>query len=100
MWRAFFLATGVTLLILGVEGMVLDRVVLASKERRREEREELFRGSSSSAYAYDQNGLMTLTGAAPDSGKTVKMPEWAPWSLLSTGAIILLYALRSWPGGD
>jgi len=42
-------------------------------------------------------GPATLFGAPPSSlepiSKDIEPPEWAPWSLLSAGTVIILYAL-------
>jgi hypothetical protein len=58
MWRSFFLAVGVFLVILGAEALAIDKAVLARSEG--------------------------LTDIVP--------PEWAPWSLLSAGAVVILYS--------
>jgi hypothetical protein len=57
MWRAFFLATGLFAVILGVECMLIDRA----------------------------------SWAGPSGGEMIP-PEWIPWSLLSTGAVVILYS--------
>lgn len=86
MWRAFFLAIGVTLCLVGVECMVLDHAVLASSGQ----------GERPAAPPLDYGGY----GFAVDpprstvaESKTIEPPEWAPWSLLSCGAIVLLYSI-------
>ena len=67
MWRSFFLALGLSGCLLGVECMMIDKAVLAQ------------RGATTDATA-------TLT-----SPREIKPPEWAPWSLLSAGAVVMLY---------
>ena len=86
MWRAFFLAIGVTLCILGFECMVLDHAVLASRGRADA---PVTHALDYDAYdfAIDQP---STTAPAP---KTIEPPEWATWSLLSCGAIVLLYSV-------
>jgi hypothetical protein len=73
MWRAVFLALGITLCILGGECLVVEKAVLAE---------------SGSAPPPQSTFLAPATPAA----REIKPPEWAPWSLLSGGAVILLYS--------
>ena len=81
MWRALFLAVGVYMCILGGECLVVDRFVLAGDKPP---------GESSA-------GPATLFGAtsAPivSASREIQPAEWAPWSFLSGGAVIILYAL-------
>ncbi len=67
MFRAFFLALGLTTFILGLECLVLDKAVLAPRSNRPVEQ-------------------VTV------SYREVRPPEWAPWSLLSGGAVVMLYS--------
>ena len=60
MWRAFFLACGASVLLLGLECLVVDDFVLAAREG---------------------------TGA-----RALNPPDWAPWSLISGGAVTILYS--------
>lgn len=43
------------------------------------------------------SGPTTFFGSAappaPLASRDIEPPEWAPWSLLSSGAVIILYAL-------
>ncbi len=64
MWRALFLAIGVTLCILGAECMVLHKATLANPNKPSETVKR----------------------------REVKPPDWAPWSLLAAGAVVLLYS--------
>lgn len=66
MLRAFFLAIGIYAFILGVECLVLDKAVLIPAR---------------DAIAQDVGGYREVTP-----------PEWAPWSLLSGGAVVILYS--------
>ncbi|HEY1598252.1 MAG TPA: hypothetical protein VGG64_01530 [Pirellulales bacterium] len=68
MWRAFFLAFGLTMCVIGAECLVVDDFVLASR----------------TAAAANEVGR----GVSRD----IKPPEWAPWSLLSAGAVTILYS--------
>ena len=57
MWRTFFIALGIFLVLIGLEGLAVDQFVFA-----------------------DHAG-----------GQTVTPPDWVPWSLMSAGAVIILY---------
>lgn len=80
MWRAFFLAMGISACILGAECLVVDNFVLAEqpKPANQANANTVFGGS---------NGLSL------SRPKVMKPPEWAPWSLMSTGAIVILYSI-------
>lgn len=65
MWRSFFLAIGAYFCLLGLEAMAIDRAVLKPQVR----------GGQVVAPARD-----------------VTPPEWAPWSLLACGAVVVLYS--------
>jgi hypothetical protein len=70
MWRALFLALGVYACLLGAECLVIDKAVLTGA-----------RGS----------GLMGVLN--PSASKRELVPsDWAPWSLLSAGAVTILYS--------
>jgi hypothetical protein len=71
MFRAFFLALGIYAFILGLECLVIDKAVLQPS-----------RESAASALAQQ---------AAP-AYREVTPAEWAPWSLLSAGAVVTLYS--------
>ncbi len=70
MWRALFLALGVYACLLGAECLLIDKAVLS--------------GSRS-------GGLMSSLN--PSTAKRELVPsDWAPWSLLSAGAVTILYS--------
>ena len=71
MLRAFFLAIGMSAFILGLECLVIDKAVLQPS-----------RDNSASAVA--QQIAPTVREVSP--------PEWAPWSLMSAGAVTMLYS--------
>jgi len=73
MWRALFTAVGLSLCILGAECMVVERAVFAVPNRQ-------------------QGPADALTNASIGGGRELKPPEWAPWTLLSAGAVVMLYA--------
>ena len=74
MWRAFFIAIAITILILGLECMVLDHALLRAPP---------FSHDAATFPAHHQ----------------VKLPDWAPWSLISGGVVMLLYSVSLKPGG-
>ena len=64
MWKTVFLAIGLYTCLLGLECMALDKVVLVSRgEPTKRERP-----------------------------REISPAEWAPWSLLSVGAVTMLYS--------
>ncbi len=65
MWRAFFLAVGAYCCLLGVEALALDKAVLKPQVR----------GGQQVAPA-----------------RTISPPPWAPWSLMGSGAVVVLYS--------
>lgn len=82
MWRALFMAIGISLIVLGVECLVVERAVIASPAT--------------------VNSLGPSDYATPEfaaSTKVIEPPDWAPWSLMSAGVIITLYALTLKGGG-
>jgi hypothetical protein len=68
MLRAFFLALGIFSVVLGVECLVIEKAVLTPSR-------------DSSALA---NAVPTYREIVP--------ADWAPWSLLSGGAVVILYS--------
>jgi len=75
MWRAFFLAIGAFLLILGAESLVVDKVVVKVPQKKQE---------SGLPAAMDITGGRRTRDVVP--------PDWAPWSLMSAGAVTMLYS--------
>ena len=71
MWRALFLAVGVFLVLLGVQCLGVEKFTLNRHEP----------------------GVASATGETkPGPQKEVNPPPWAPWSLMSTGAVVCLYS--------
>ena len=68
MWRAFFLAVGITLCILGGECLLIDRAVMA------------------------QSPDEATAAAGEAASRDIIPPDWAPWSLLSAGAVVMIYS--------
>lgn len=67
MWRAFFLALGTYACILGAECLAIDKAVLHT----RAEGESMLAGGSRQEFV---------------------PPDWVSWSLLSAGAVTILYS--------
>ncbi len=74
MWRAFFLAVGIFVVVLGGQCLVLDRYVLAGEQPAQQ----------AGMYAFQPQ---------PEPSRDIIPAEWAPWTMLSTGAVMILYSL-------
>ena len=83
MWRALLLAIGVSLCIVGGECLVVEKVVLAKP------------GSRPNSSDYGQIDLNYTT-----SRRVLVPPEWAPWALLASGTITVLYSASLSGSGD
>lgn len=65
MWRSLFLAVGAYTCLLGVEALAIETAVLKKPEN----------GQPRKFLKEDINP-----------------PEWAPWSLMASGAVVVLYS--------
>jgi hypothetical protein len=74
MWRAFFLAIGIFLIILGFESLGVARVTLKIHDE-----------PAAPVWPFETQPKI---GAA----KQLVPPPWAPWTLLSTGSIVCIYS--------
>ena len=74
MWRSFFWSIGIFACLLGAECLVVEKALL----------------QPSAAAA--GNGSNYALRAAP-SQKEIVVPDWAPWSLFSFGAVTLIYTV-------
>lgn len=83
MWRALFLALGIYACIFGAECLVVESFVMA--------------GESATAPPGQTSLFQNSTPMA--ASRDWKPAEWAPWSLLSTGAIVILYSVTLNRGG-
>lgn len=63
MLRSFFLAIGAYCCLLGVEALAVEKAV-----------------------------LKVTPSARQSATRDIVPPDWAPWSLLGTGAVVLLYS--------
>ena len=76
MWRSFFLAIGICLCIVGAECLVIERAYLKPKQQTQPPTQvSLFGGSP-----------------VPPARREWVPPEWAPWTMLSGGAVVVLYS--------
>jgi hypothetical protein len=87
MWRAFFSAIGIVLLILGVECLLIDSAVLAA-------------GVVDDPMPIQNAGLFGASAPQMASSRIFRPAEWIPWSLLASGAVVLLYAVNLQKGSN
>lgn len=71
MWRSFFLAVGIFVVLMGVECLGVQKFVLKSREEAAD--------------------VAFMQIPQPGPNKVLTPPDWAPWSLMSTGAVVCLY---------
>jgi hypothetical protein len=84
-WRAFFLAIGTMLIIVGVECLLIDSATLS--------------GGQTEAIAVSNTWLGPQRSLVIEPPKVVRPPEWIRWSLIASGSVVLLYAFtlpRRW----
>ena len=77
MWRAFFLAAGTFLILLGLQCLGVQKFILKAREP-----------------VLEQQQTFVWRAQTPQLGPNKELipPPWAPWSLMSTGAVICLYS--------
>jgi hypothetical protein len=80
MWRAFFSAIGIVLLILGVECLLIDSAVLAA-------------GVVDDPMPMQNSSLFGGPVNPTAANRVFRPAEWLPWSLLTSGAVVLIYAI-------
>ena len=71
MWRSLVIALGITCVLLGVECLLIDKAIL-------------------NARPTTSGGM--LGSMEVGSRKEIVPPEWAPWSLISAGAVTVIYS--------
>jgi len=69
MWRTLFIALGLYAVIVGIECLVIEKAVLAKHAAPQE------------------------AGVAAPGSRDFVPPDWAPWSLMSVGAVTMLYSV-------
>lgn len=80
MWRAFFLAIGIMLIVVGVECLLIESATLASDPPRRAT-------PVSNGAWFQQPQMMQVEPA-----RVVTPEDWIPWSAIASGAVVVLYA--------
>jgi hypothetical protein len=82
MWRAFFSAVGIVLMIVGIECLLIDSAVLVAGVI-----------DDPTMPAQQANSLFSSTVPSTTSDRVFRPSDWFPWSLVATGAIVLLYSI-------
>lgn len=97
MWRVTLMALGLCLCLVGLECMVIDRAVLADQQT------DLAAASAypaAGSYPASYDALAGYASATSGLNRRVFVPpDWAPWGLLSAGAILFLYSSALADGG-
>jgi len=75
MWRAFFLAIGAYLVLLGAQCLGIEKLVLNIRESGQEQSDP-----------FDTEELK------PGPKMVATPAPWTPWSLMSTGAVVCIYS--------
>lgn len=95
MWKSFFLAVGIFLLLLGVETLLVDKFIMANGKAI----PRLVNGNSSPTQP---GQFMPASYGRMKREMTTK--DWMPWSLLASGVITVMYTLslhnRAPSGGE
>jgi hypothetical protein len=88
-WRAFFFAVGTMLIIVGIECLLIDSATLS--------------GGQTEAVSISNTWFGPQQIMAIEPQRVVQPPEWIRWSLIASGAVVLLYAMtlpRRWGGSE
>jgi len=86
MWRAFFMAFGINLIIIGAQCLVVESVIVSkptSAKTGAPTQQDIY-----SQASYDGSNYSSNTAPAR---KTFKPKDWMPWSLLAGGIVIVIY---------
>jgi hypothetical protein len=75
MWRSVYCAIGIAALILGAEFLVIERATLTLPPENGAPSNSLLSGFQQTVHS-----------------REFIPPEWAPWTLISFGAVTVLYA--------
>jgi hypothetical protein len=84
-WRSLFFAIGAMLIIVGVECLLIDSATLS--------------GGQTEAVAVTNSWFGPQQTLVVEPERVVRPPEWMRWSLIASGAVVLLYAFtlpRRW----
>ena len=82
MWRAFFCAVGIVLIIMGIECLLIDSAVLVAGVL-----------DEPIPQIQPQSGGLFSAPLPATVDRVFRPSEWFPWSLLASGAIVLLYSV-------
>jgi hypothetical protein len=82
MWKSFFLAVGIFLIILGAETLIVDKFVMSDGNR-------VSRAVAGSGI--QDNGPRFLNAGYGKLKREITTKDWMPWSLLAAGAITVMY---------
>jgi hypothetical protein len=78
MWRAIFLAIGITLCIVGAECTVVEKAVLAKSP------------TASAPQLALEGALLGSGGGGPEEIQTA---EWMPWFFVTLGIVVIIYTV-------
>lgn len=88
MWKSFFWAVGIFLLILGGETLIVDKFVMADSRRI----PRLMNGTTSPMMPASYGGQYgAQPNYLPGVNRTIETKDWMPWSLLAAGAVTVMY---------
>lgn len=74
MWRAFFLALGAFAVLLGAQCLAIEKAVMG-------------------AAVEEQGSVLGVSNPFGEAKKKeVAPPDWAPWTLMSAGAVTIIYS--------
>lgn len=89
MWRAFFISLSIMLIVVGVECLFIESATIGPAKRE--------------AVQVNQGWFQQPTTSYQlKGGKTIAPPEWAPWSLIFSGTVVMLYSFtlpNRWKNG-
>ena len=90
MFRAFLIAIGISMCIIGGECLVVDQAVFAYPNKSPDATGKSVGGGQD---PFLQQSNSSAEKNASNARREIKPPEWAPWSFLFGGVVIALYAL-------
>ena len=91
-WRAFFLALGINLLLLGCQCLVVEKVVLKDPNTNVANSERLANSNPYGGSFYNASFPRSgLNGSLRN--RVFKPRDWMPWSLLAAGAVLVIYTV-------
>lgn len=86
MFRSSFFAAGLFVLLTGTSFLFVDKMVLSHKVTVEEEEPEPVREP-------EFRGFLGMTSLNEDQQEVLNPPDWAAFSLMSIGAVTMLYAV-------